>query len=253
MARKRRRKGSQSQRDKGDERPAREPDGPFAALKELRDKLREPPDEKPVEEPPPPAGLDEPKVDDEELFSRAMAGVEPMLRRKRLADRPPGGTEPQLPPDEERRAMEELDLLVRGEIRFRVADTAEVIEGEVIDLDPRVVKRLRRGAYSVQANLDLHGMDLVRAKEATRAFILASLRAGHRCVRVVHGKGMHSKSVGPVIKEHIKQWLTRGSVGRCVLAFTSAPRSDGGTGAIYVLLRRSPASGDKKKPFVTRE
>ena len=149
--------------------------------------------------------------------------------------------------------MEELELLVRGEIRFRVADTAEVIEGEVVDLDPRVVKRLRRGVYSVQANLDLHGMDLVTAREATRGFIIASMREGHRCIRVVHGKGMHSKSAGPVIKEHIKHWLTGGTVGRCVLAFTSTPRGDGGTGAIYVLLRRSPASGDRKKPFVTRE
>ena len=62
--------------------------------------------------------------------------------------------------------------------------------------------------------------------------------AGHRALLVVHGRGLNSKDNAPVLKERLKSWLARGQIGRIVLAFSSARPVDGGTGALYVLLRR---------------
>ncbi|MGH8481071.1 MAG: Smr/MutS family protein, partial [Nevskiaceae bacterium] len=97
-----------------------------------------------------------------------------------------------------------------------------------------VFRRLRRGAYRIGAELDLHGMRWDEAKVAMVRFLAASRDGGARCVRIIHGKGLRSKGDGPVLKQRIDGWLRQRSE---VLAFCSARREDGGTGAVYVLLR----------------
>ena len=119
-----------------------------------------------------------------------------------------------------------------------IGNRREYVEGHVIGLDPRLVRRLRRGDFSWQAHLDLHGQTAAQARDAVERFIAAAVRNGHRCVLVVHGRGLNSKDQVPVLKEHMKSWLARGRIGRYVLAFTSARPVDGGAGALYVLLRR---------------
>jgi DNA-nicking Smr family endonuclease len=84
-------------------------------------------------------------------------------------------------------------------------------------------------------------MIAAQAKGAVDAFLEASVRAGHRCVLIVHGRGLNSKDQVPVLKERLKSWLARGSAARRVLAFTTARPCDGGAGALYVLLRRDRA------------
>ncbi len=96
-----------------------------------------------------------------------------------------------------------------------------------------VLERLRRGEYAVEEQIDLHGLTAVLAREALREFLAEALQRRLRCVRVVHGKGLRSGPRGPVLKHAVNVWLRR--IDR-VLAFASAPRRDGGTGAIYVLL-----------------
>jgi DNA-nicking Smr family endonuclease len=96
-----------------------------------------------------------------------------------------------------------------------------------------VVRRLRRGQFAVDAEIDLHGLTAVEARAALRDFI-ASASARHlRCVRIVHGKGKRSGPRGPVLKNVVNLWLRKSDR---VLAFGSARPIDGGSGAVYVLL-----------------
>lgn len=121
---------------------------------------------------------------------------------------------------------------------FDLADTDEFIEGCVRGLDPRVLKRLRKGDYAVQGNLDLHGMRRDEAKPALLAYLHKSRVEGKRCVLLVHGRGLHSKDQVPVLKESVRRWLSSERFAESVLAFATARSHDGGAGALYLLLRK---------------
>jgi DNA-nicking Smr family endonuclease len=101
-------------------------------------------------------------------------------------------------------------------------------------IGPDVLSRLRRGHWSVQRHLDLHGMTREVAREALSLFIRHAERDGLRCVRVVHGKGNGSPGREPVLKGKVRAWLVQKSE---VIAFAQAPAPDGGHGAVLVLLR----------------
>jgi DNA-nicking Smr family endonuclease len=96
------------------------------------------------------------------------------------------------------------------------------------------VRRLRRGLYPVEDELDLHGFSQTAARRQLADFIARSRDAGCRCVRIVHGKGYRSGARGPVLKTAVNLWLRR---HLDVMAFVSARPIDGGAGAVYVLLR----------------
>ncbi len=96
-----------------------------------------------------------------------------------------------------------------------------------------VLKKLRRGQYRVQAEIDLHGLTVAEAKQALREFLADALDRRFRCVRIIHGKGLRSGHRGPVLKGVVSSVLRR--VGP-VVAYVSARQVDGGTGAVYVLL-----------------
>ena len=101
------------------------------------------------------------------------------------------------------------------------------------EIQPMVVRRLRRGEYRVQREIDLHGLTVAEAKQALRQFLIQALESRVRCVRVVHGKGLRSGLRGPVLKAAVSAVLRRSGA---VLAVVSARQVDGGTGAVYVLL-----------------
>ena len=181
-------------------------------------------------------------ADTEEAFVRAMRGVKPLANRdqKRAQPaRPPARAAGAAPPDPDAEAYEQLSKFVTGEIPFDIADTDEYIEGFVEGFDRRVLRKLRRGEFSVQGHLDLHTMSRKEARAAVEKFVNDSLVAGHRCVLIVHGRGHHSPDQIPVLKNVLRAWLSRGRIGRAVLAFASARPVDGGAGALYVLLRRT--------------
>jgi DNA-nicking Smr family endonuclease len=174
-------------------------------------------------------------IPDEDLFLEEVAGVRPLDRRERVPVRAPAAARsPQDPDEEVRRA---LDDLVSGAGALDVSDTDEYVEGAARDADRLLVKKLRRGDLAVEGHLDLHGRSVDEAREATVKFLLASRRAGKRVVLVVHGRGRHSEGGVPVLKQKLVQWLGRSGLSRHVLAFSSARGSDGGAGAVYVLLR----------------
>jgi DNA-nicking Smr family endonuclease len=97
-----------------------------------------------------------------------------------------------------------------------------------------VMRRLRRGLYPIEDELDLHGLTQTAARERLADFLARSRDGGCRCVRIIHGKGYRSGVRGPVLKTAVNLWLRRHTD---VMAFVSARAIDGGTGAMYVLLR----------------
>jgi DNA-nicking Smr family endonuclease len=186
---------------------------------------------------------------DDELFRAAVHGAVPIPpgARDRAAVAPPRGAR-KGPIREDDAALAELADLVAGVSSFDVSDTDEHVEGMVVGLDPRVLRRLRAGELAYQAHVDLHGMTAEEAKQAVHEFVLRSMVAGRRCVLIVHGRGRNSPDQRPVLKDRLKHWLSHGELGRRVLAFSSARPYDGGSGATYVLLRRERRD---KRPFQT--
>jgi DNA-nicking Smr family endonuclease len=170
--------------------------------------------------------------DDVALFREAAAGARPITSARAHVPRKPP------PPSARFRRQDEQDVL-RESLRQDPA-TAELETGDELifrraGVTPGAIRRLRRGRFAVKAELDLHGMTAVQARSELRAFLAESVLAGITCVRIVHGKGLRSGERGPVLKASVNRWLRQWDA---VLAFVSAPPHDGGTGAVYVLLRR---------------
>ena len=177
--------------------------------------------------------------DEDELFAEAMAGVQ-VLAQTRL---PPAPVyhEPVPLSEHERAVMRELDALVNGDAPFEPTDSDEFMSGCVPGLDPRVLRRLRKGEFTPQADLDLHGCDAETARALVEEFVVAAHARGLRCLRIVHGRGKRSPNGEPVLRPSLPRWLARGPARLIVLAYSSAPPTDGGTGASYVLLARHKA------------
>ena len=111
---------------------------------------------------------------------------------------------------------------------------AEVLSFRRPGVRTQTLRHLRRGLFPVEDQLDLHGLNQSAARDSLAEFIEQSRGAGYRCVRIVHGKGYRSGARGPILKIAVNSWLKRHGD---VMAFTSARTIDGGTGALYVLLR----------------
>ena len=107
-------------------------------------------------------------------------------------------------------------------------------------IGPEVVRKLRRGVWAIQAQLDLHGLRREEARERLNRFVHDAKRAGLRCVRVIHGKGNGSPGREPVLKRKVQTWLVQ---KKEVIAFTQARASDGGNGALLVLLGPNTSKG----------
>jgi len=164
------------------------------------------------------------------LFREAVRGVRPLRAR----------TSPVQPPRARPRARftrADRAAVLRESLEPQGVDP-EALTGEALafhrpQIPAAVLRRLRRGDYRVQREIDLHGMTVVEAKLALREFLLRALEQHVRCVRIVHGKGLRSGPRGPVLKAAVSGVLRRTGA---VLAYVSARAVDGGTGAVYVLL-----------------
>ena len=178
--------------------------------------------------------------DDLFSFSQAMTDVIPLPDGKKRNVRNEGDhpwpSRP--PPDDEKEAMDHLRDLIRGSAEMDISFTDEYIEGCVKGFSRKTMKKLKRGELPVQDFIDLHGFTKQEAEVQVREFLARSYKLGLRCVLIVHGRGLNSPDSLPVIKEGLPRWLGQGPARKVVLAFATAKPYDGGTGAIYVLLRR---------------
>ena len=167
---------------------------------------------------------DNPDDKGEGEFREAMRDVEPIEDGR--AD-----------PYRKKRRPEPLNLPVGDERVDDFADlaieTGEFLEFRRPGIQNRVFRDLQRGVIEAQGTLDLHGLRVREAKPALARFLDYSLASGRRCVRIIHGKGIGSGGQQPMLKQKTNQWLRQKDE---VLAFVTAPRWDGGTGAVYVLL-----------------
>ena len=102
-------------------------------------------------------------------------------------------------------------------------------------VDRREVRKLKKGEHVVRDRRDLHGMTGAEAVASVGQFIENSRHRGHRCVCIIHGRGLRSQGNQPILKTRVREYLRS---HRSVLAYTDAPASDGGQGAVYVLLRK---------------
>jgi DNA-nicking Smr family endonuclease len=155
------------------------------------------------------------------LAAQPLRQVPKLARRARI--RPPA-----------RDAAEDLDAIMPLIATAADADAAASLSFQRGGVRDQVMRRLRRGLIPSEDELDLHGLNQAAARDRLADFIARSRDAGRRCVRVVHGKGYRSGARGPVLKTAVNLWLRR---HLDVMAFSSAKAIDGGTGAVYVLLR----------------
>ena len=141
------------------------------------------------------------------------------------------------PPEPRQREADERAVLLQAlsdDIDVdTLLDTDESLSFRREGISVEVVRKLRRGHWALQGQLDLHGLRREGAREALSQFIHESNRRGLRCVRVVHGKGHGSPGREPVLKGRVRRWLVQKNE---VLAFVQARGSDGGAGALIVLL-----------------
>lgn len=168
----------------------------------------------------------------------ALGDVKPLAPhgRKHHAPRPH-------PPHPKQRQLDERQVLaqsVSDEIDPEsLLDTDETLSYRRPGIGPDVLRRLRRGHWVIQSELDLHGYRVKEAREELAAFLKEAIRRGQRCVRIVHGKGLGSKDRRPVLKGKVRAWLAQRDE---VIAFCQARAAEGGSGALVVLLRSSSAA-----------
>ena len=170
------------------------------------------------------------------LFVRAAGAVKPLREQRRvlLARERPPPIPFQLQLDEQRVLHEAISDDFDSSTLLDV-DDALSFRRPGIGLD--VTRKLRKGHWSIQRELDLHGLRREEARESLAAFVRTACREGVRCVRVVHGKGLGSPGKTPVLKAKVQSWLVQKNE---VLAFVQARGDEGGAGALVVLLKPSP-------------
>jgi DNA-nicking Smr family endonuclease len=168
-----------------------------------------------------------------ELFASTVGPVRPLQGQPRVTL--------QAPPPAPRAMQKQLDD--EAVLRESLSDEFDV--STLLDVDDQmsyrakgigtdVTRKLRRGEWSIQGQIDLHGLRSEEAREALAQFMRDAVRQGWRCLRIVHGKGLGSPGREPVLKAKVQRWLVQKSE---VLAFVQAKPAEGGAGAMLVLLR----------------
>ena len=166
-------------------------------------------------------------------FHEAMQDVVPLARGLRVEhERPrPAPIPLQRMRDEQSALRESLISTARPDAGTATGEELIYVRSGI----PRtVLGNLRRGHWVIREDLDLHGLTAPEARIATATFLAACVQRGVRCVRIVHGKGLRSRNREPVLKRKLGHWLMQRDE---VLAFCEARPSDGGSGAVVVLLR----------------
>ncbi len=169
---------------------------------------------------------------DKALFLSAIGEIKPIRHRHVIPEkiRPEASIRKQL--EDDNQVMEEL---LSNPDNLDLLDTGEHLAYTRSGVQNAVLRKLRSGGYSLQSELDLHGLSRDQARAEIVKFIQQCRERGKYCVRIIHGKGRKNTFNAPVLKPAVNHWLQQ---HKWVMAFCSAPSHDGGTGAVYVLLRK---------------
>jgi DNA-nicking Smr family endonuclease len=170
----------------------------------------------------------------EDNMSRLLGfGVKPLKQDKITPYRKPADTTPKQRLLDDQRVMQELLEESDESTSFESGDELKFLRS---GFSSRLLKKLRRGDYAIQDELDLHGLVAGDAKQETHSFVNQCARDNVRAIRIVHGKGRNSAGRKPVLKNMLIGWLSK---NQYVIAIVSTPANDGGTGAVYVLLDKA--------------
>ncbi len=169
--------------------------------------------------------------EDRALFRAAVADAKPLPESDTPEGKPRPKPRPRFTDADERAVLDEL-AIATADVDL---ETGEELAWRANGVQEGVVRKLRRGHWRIESELDLHGYNSHDARVAVAGFIAGARRRHFGCVRIIHGKGRGSRTGRSVIKQRIGGWLR---LRDDVLAFTSARPADGGTGAVVVLLRR---------------
>ena len=163
-------------------------------------------------------------------FREAMSGVAPLSHDKAYHEAPRSKTA--------RKKSEQEPLIIidplSDELEVKEVNSADILSFCEAGIQKSVFRKLRSGHYRISDELDLHGTTLKQAKKILVYYLQEAIQFEGCCVRIIHGKGHRSGNNKPALKTHVNHWL---SEHERVLAFHSTKPKDGGTGAVYVLLR----------------
>ena len=181
----------------------------------------------------PPVTDDDKQNEEEGLFRKLMSTVRPLKQ-----DKVSPYKKPRKPVAHKRK--EDDEAVMSSLLSDEYEPDYETESGEELffarpGLQRTVLRKLRRGQFVIEAELDLHRNKVPEAREKISVFIQNARQKGQRCVRIIHGKGLSTKDKLPILKGKVNSWLRQKDE---VLAFCSALQRDGGTGAVYVLLKR---------------
>lgn len=171
--------------------------------------------------------------EDSALFREAVGSIKPLKQDNIVHNKPKSASTPIRIKEDNGPAQQELydsdhdqNVLERGDKLFFARP----------GIQKQTLRKLRRGQYNIEDELDLHGLTAELARTELISFLADCHINSRRCVRIIHGKGISSENKKPIIKNKVNNWLRQIDD---VLAFCSTQRSDGGTGAIYLLLKRN--------------
>ncbi len=170
--------------------------------------------------------------DEDDLFRRAMSGARPLKTDERVAEAS------RKPKPKARFSKADQEAVLAESLQADIDDieqsSGDALRFKRASVGRTTMRMLTRGSYAIQAEIDLHGMTVAEAKPRLEKFVQRCAGNNKLCIRVVHGKGLSSGERGPVLKNGVNRWLRQWDT---VLAFVSARQVDGGTGAVYVLLK----------------
>jgi len=179
--------------------------------------------------------------DEAELFRAAVSDVVPLtgparIEHQRLLPQP-------VPSQRLRDEREALTESLSDQVAWDAGmETGEELSHARNGVGAHTLRKLRRGYWVTQDELDLHGLTVDEARSALTEFLNRSVRRGLRCLRIIHGKGLRSKNREPVLKRKVAGWLIQREE---ILAFCQAPRADGGSGAVVVLLKGGTRNAER--------
>ncbi|MDA8360561.1 MAG: Smr/MutS family protein [Gammaproteobacteria bacterium] len=169
---------------------------------------------------------------DHALFEKAVDGARKLTQDRVAPFRPPIRPVPRHTEHGQDRVIAEMLTFVSEDIDVGTGEELLYFRDGV---SKNWLRQVRRGRFAIERELDLHGLTVEQARAALGLFLHEAMRDQRRCVRIIHGKGLRSTARLPVLKGCVNSWLRQRNE---VLAFCSARPEDGGTGAVYVLLKR---------------
>ncbi|MEJ2244641.1 MAG: Smr/MutS family protein [Acidobacteriota bacterium] len=174
---------------------------------------------------------------DEEIFSEAMDGVEHLFWKHmpHSPSKPARATEEDFDFGQHKMMQEAME----GNTPIPIPEHPEYIEGWIGVAGKRFLPNLRNGLYSIQGQIDLHGLTQEEARVAVEEYIIRMSRYRSCCIKIIHGRGINSPINRATLKDILPRMLSTRRMSRFVVAYALAPLRDGGVGSMYVLLRRS--------------